>query len=179
MLLKVKVTVLSAMVACTCLLSTTWAKQKTEHGDNGNNIPAQINYQHATYENDRSARSVSNFGRNARNIIRKLLPLKYRLSVFDGAKLVKKQGRTRYWEKLGGKLQFEEDLATMYRRRSANEVDAIESFNGMGGAGMPYSLRIERNNLQGQNSADVITYLRKWGELNDAYVVKIRNAGYH
>ena len=164
MLLKVKVMDLFAMVACTCLLLTVEAEQTTDYGDNSNNNPAQINYQHATYDNDRSARSVHR-------------PLIYWLSVFDGAKLVKRQGRTRYWGKLGGKDQLEADLARciMYRRRSANEVDSIESFNRMGGAGTPPRLIIERMNSQGQQTVEVITYLRKWGELNGANVVKIGN----
>ena len=157
MLLKVKVMVLSAMVACTCLLLTV----ETEHGDNVNNNPAQINYQHATYDNDRSARSVH--------------PLIYRLPVLIGAKLVKTQGRTRYWGKLGGNDQLEKDFATMYRRGSANEVDSIESFNRMGVAGTPPRLIIERMDWQGQPTVEVITYLRKWGELNGANLVKIGN----
>ena len=163
MLLKVKVMVLSAMVACTYLLLTVEAEQTTDYGDNVNNNPAQINYQHATYDNDRSARSVH-------------LPLKY---VFDGAKLVKTQGRTRYWGKLGGEDQLEKDLAFMYRRRAANEVDYIESFNKMRVTGILPSLMIQRMDWRGQHRVEVITYLRKWGELNGANVVKIGNTGYH
>ena len=184
MLLKMKVTVLPLLMACTLVFhgSTMETKQKKTSGAVVDHIPTHLNHPHAAFV-DRETRSVttvkSTFGSNARNLIRKLFLLKNRIPVFEGAKLVKRQGGTRYWEKLGGKVQFEKDLATMYLRRSANDVDAIESFNGMGGAGMPYSLRIESKTPQGQQTVEVITYLRNWGELNGANVVKIGNTGYH
>ena len=157
--------VLTASVVLECFVSTMEIDRYLEN--NFKDLePGFSTGPHLADGNHRNERSVHvsagrNFlGRNARNIITKLLPLKYRIPVFAGAKLVKLRGRTRYWEKLGGKEQFEKDLAKLYR--SENQAKSVETFNGMGGAGEPYSLRLESKNLRGQRTVEVITYVRKW-----------------
>ena len=155
----VAVGIIVVVFMCICFASPV----ELQHGE-GDILVTKFDYSndlHLVDDNNRNARSVSVvknvFGKYSNYIMSKILPWQRRMPLLTGAKLVSKKGNTKYWEKPGGKEQFEKDLALVYRKRAENKPN-VEQIISKGKTGKTYRLRLENINLKGEWSTDIITY---------------------
>ena len=152
---------ITVVFVCACFASPLETEQYGE-GDIEDQEIGYLNDLRPVDDNGRNARSVSAaknvFGRYANIIMSKILPWQKRIPVLTGAKLVSKRGNTKYWEKTGGRAQFQKDLDLINIRRADNKPN-VKTISSTGRISETCRLRLESKNLKGQWSVDIITYI--------------------
>ena len=107
--------------------------------------------------NDRRARSFSALGKSVNFVMSRIVPWQKRIPILTGARFVGKRENIKYWEKPGGKSEYEKDLALILRKRSEDRPNVEERISA-GTTHKVYRLRIENFDIKGEWSTHIITY---------------------